>query len=249
MRRTLMYALRAAAKHQDDSVIVHGHIRNADMLREFANPAFLSLMTRRIMRRSCARRSRARGIGAMWPTTWPRPSERLEQKRYDVVVTDLMMEGRRDGLEVLQAGTRAAAAAAGDPGDGSRRGEDLQGGDAARSLRLHREAARPGRFPGPGQPGGRTRRAAEAEPAARTAIAGAARHAGVRRDHRHQPGDAAGDPDRPAGGADRYPRADPRRKRHRQGTGRPRHPQPQPASQAAAGGPELRRPQRKHPGR
>jgi DNA-binding NtrC family response regulator len=28
---------------------------------------------------------------------------RLEKKKYDVVVTDLVMEGRRDGLEVLRA--------------------------------------------------------------------------------------------------------------------------------------------------
>ncbi|MGA2501995.1 MAG: response regulator, partial [Tepidisphaeraceae bacterium] len=31
--------------------------------------------------------------------------ERLEKKPYDVVVTDLMMEGRRDGLEVLRLAT------------------------------------------------------------------------------------------------------------------------------------------------
>ena len=50
--------------------------------------------------------------------------ERLAKKKFDVVVTDLMMEGRRDGLEVLRAGQAAAPAAAGDPGDGPRRRED-----------------------------------------------------------------------------------------------------------------------------
>ena len=37
----------------------------------------------------------------MSPTTWPRRRRSLEKKKFDVIVTDMVMEGRRDGLEVL----------------------------------------------------------------------------------------------------------------------------------------------------
>ena len=43
---------------------------------------------------------------------------KLNRKSYDVVVTDLMMDGRRDGLEVLRRAKAAEPAAAGAAGDG-----------------------------------------------------------------------------------------------------------------------------------
>ena len=45
---------------------------------------------------------------------------RLERRQYDVVVTDLVMEGRRDGLEVLRRAKQIRPAAAGDPGHRAR---------------------------------------------------------------------------------------------------------------------------------
>ena len=54
---------------------------------------------------------------------------KLDKKNYDVVVTDLMMEGKREGLEVLQQARSADAAAAGDSGFGSRGYSDCSAGD------------------------------------------------------------------------------------------------------------------------
>ena len=49
----------------------------------------------------CEALDAARATSATSPTTSPRRERGWSSKKYDVVVTDLVMEGRRDGLEVL----------------------------------------------------------------------------------------------------------------------------------------------------
>ena len=53
---------------------------------------------------------------------------RLDKKQYDVIVTDLVMDGRRDGLEVLRHARGAEPAAAGGAGDGACGHPHLQAG-------------------------------------------------------------------------------------------------------------------------
>ena len=57
---------------------------------------------------------------------------KLDDEEYDVVVTDLMMDGRRDGLEVLHVALQKQSAAAGRAGDGARGHPDLQAGAATK---------------------------------------------------------------------------------------------------------------------
>ena len=121
---------------------------------------------------------------------------------YDVVVTDLVMDGRRDGLEVLQRAKPAATAAAGDSGDGSRRhADDLQGGDERGAYDFIEKPLDLEDFRA------QVNRAAEQAALQRqnAVLEHRYRNSSTRRvrgDHRQQPGDAEGRADCPAGGAD-----------------------------------------------
>ena len=113
-----------------------------------------------------------------------------------------------------------------------------RGRDAARGVQLSAKAAGSGPSAGDRRKGVGGRAAAAGQ---RRTESPARRKIRLRGGDRLQPADERGHRPAEADRSDRRQRADPRRNRHRQGTGRPGDPPEQPAEKQAVRRPELRR--------